>query len=228
MPSKSTPSPGSTKTAETRRELVGAVLAEAGTTYARQAGIRLTNKPAPLWRLLVLSNLISTRIKADIAVRAARELIDAGGGTPKGMGDLTWQQRVDALGRAHYVRYDEGTATRLGECADLARDRYAGDLRRLARDAGERRERVLELLREFPGIGPSGALIFCREAQEVWPFLRPVLDEKALAGATRVGLPETATALAELVDGDDLARFAAALVRIDLNRDLAAKVTASG
>lgn len=27
--------------------------------------------------------------------------------------DATWQQRVDALGRAHYVRYDESTATAL-------------------------------------------------------------------------------------------------------------------
>ncbi|WP_331766022.1 endonuclease [Embleya sp. NBC_00896] len=214
-------------TTDTKDRRVKALLAEAGTTYADEAGIRLADTPAPLWQLLVLSNLTATRIKASIAVHAARELFDAGGGTPERMADLTWQQRVDALGRAHYVRYDEGTATRLGECADLVRARYGGDLRHLARDADMHRDRVEELLQAFPGIGPAGARIFCREAQGIWPFLRPVLDEKALDGAGRVGLPKSPAALAELVGGDDLARFAAALVRVDLDKELADRVKAA-
>ena len=52
-------------------ETVRALLRTAGRTYAEQAGIRLTDKPAPLYRLLVLSVLLSTRISADIAVDAA-------------------------------------------------------------------------------------------------------------------------------------------------------------
>ncbi|MET7303524.1 endonuclease [Embleya sp. NPDC005575] len=214
-------------TTHTEDRRVNALLSEAGTTYAEEAGIRVADTPAPLWQLLVLSNLTATRIKASIAVHAARELFDAGGGTPKGMAELTWQQRVDALGRAHYVRYDEGTATRLGECADLVRERYGGDLRRLARDADKERDRVEELLRAFPGIGPSGARIFCREVQGIWPFLRPVLDRKALDGAGRVGLPQSPEALAELVDGDDLARFAAGLVRVELDKRLVDRVKAA-
>ncbi|MFI6585178.1 endonuclease [Embleya sp. NPDC050493] len=215
-------------TTQTKDRRVHALLSEAGTTHAEEAGIRVADTPAPLWQVLVLSNLTATRIKASIAVHAARELFEAGGGTPAGMAELTWQQRVDALGRAHYVRYDEGTATRLGECADLIRERHGGDLRRLARDADKERDRVEELLREFPGIGPSGARIFCRETQGVWPFLRPVLDGKALDGAARLGLPKSPDALAELVDGDDLARFAAALVRVALDKGLADRVTAAG
>ncbi|GCD95531.1 endonuclease [Embleya hyalina] len=207
------------------RATVRTLLAEAGTTYAEEADVRLADKPAPLWRLLVLSNLAATRIKASIAVAAARELFAAGGGTPTGLAALTWRQRVDALGRAHYVRYDEGTATRLGDCADLIHRRYADDLRRLARDADERPERVRELLREFPGIGPTGAGMFCREAQAVWPFLRPTLDDRALHGAARLDLPTTARGLAALVAADDLARLAAALVRVDLDRHLADRVT---
>ncbi|MDI2124680.1 endonuclease [Yinghuangia seranimata] len=207
-----------------RRTRVEALLAEAGTTYAEEAGIRLADTPAPLWQLLVLANVVSTRIKASIAVHAARELFAAGGRTPAGMAELTWQQRVDALGRAHYVRYDEGTSTRLGACAELVRERYGGDLRRLAREAGEQQARVEELLCEFPGIGPAGARIFCREAQAVWPFLRPVLDEKALEGARRVGLPGSAKALAALVDDDRLAVLAAALVRVALDKALADRV----
>jgi len=113
------------------------LLDEAGRTYADEAGIRLTDQPAPLYRLLVLSVLLSTRIKADIAVAAARELADAGMGTPKAMLEASWQDRVDALGRAHYKRYDESTATALGDGALLLLDEYAGDLRKL-RDRADR------------------------------------------------------------------------------------------
>ncbi|MGW0663964.1 endonuclease [Streptodolium elevatio] len=215
------------RTSDGTRDRVRTLLRLAGSTYAQDAGIRLADKPAPLWQLLVLSNLLSARISADIAVAAARELFRAGGRTPHGMAELTWQQRVDALGRGHYVRYDEGTATRLGECADLVRDRYAGDLRRLAREADDDPARVRELLTEFPGIGPTGAAVFCREAQAVWPFLRPALDRRALAGAERVGLPSDAAKLASLVPDDELSSLAAALVRADRHHDLAEKVTAS-
>ncbi|WP_211232476.1 hypothetical protein [Thermocrispum municipale] len=45
-----------------------------------------------------------------------------------------------------------------------------------------------------------------------------------MSGARAVGLPEDEAKLAALVDGDDLARFTAALVRADLDKDLAAQV----
>jgi hypothetical protein len=70
------------------------------------------------------------------------------------------------------------------------------------------------LLREFHGIGPTGAAVFLREVQAVWPWVRPFLDDRARAGAARVGLPEDG--LAQLVHGDELARFAAGLVRISM------------
>ena len=58
-------------------------------------------------------------------------------GTPKAMLEASWQDRVDALGRAHYKRYDESTATALGDGALLLLDEYAGDLRKL-RDRADR------------------------------------------------------------------------------------------
>ena len=145
----------------------------AGTTYAEQAGIRLHDKPAPLYRLLVLSVLLATRIRADLAVDAARALVDDGMGTPERMAAASWQDRVDALSRAHYRRYDESTATALGEGAELVRSEYGGDLRRLRKNAGGDPKAVRELLTTFPRLGPVGADIFCREAQLVWPELRP-------------------------------------------------------
>lgn len=196
----------------------------AGQTYAQQAGIRLADKPAPLYQLLVLSVLLSTRIKANIAVAAARELYAAGCGTPRGMLRASWQDRVDALGRGHYVRYDESTATALGQGAELVTDRYRGDLRRMRQaadgDVGELERR----LREVPRMGPTGAAIFCREAQAVWPELRPYLDRKALDGAERVGLPDDPAQLAGQVSGAELAALSAALVRMSLDRQLADRV----
>jgi hypothetical protein len=198
------------------RDIVRKLLDLAGRTYAEEAGIKLADKPSPLYRLLVLSVLLSTRISADIAVAAAREL--GRYPTPRKMLDASWQDRVDALGRAHYVRYDESTATALGDGARLLLDEYRGDLRAL-RGGDPRAD-----LRGFPRLGPVGVDIFCREAQLVWPELRPYLDRKTLDGARRVGLPADPNKLAGLVRGGDVVRLSAALVRVALDKKLAAQV----
>ncbi|GAA1767635.1 MULTISPECIES: endonuclease [Streptomonospora] len=210
--------------AKREKDIARQVISEAGGTMAREAGIRLADRPAPLWQLLVLANLASARISADIAAAAARELNEAGGTTPDGMARLTWQQRVDALGRGSYVRYDESTATRLGDCAELARERYGGDLRRIAEEAEGSRTRLAKALQEFKGVGPTGSDIFCREVQHVWPWLRPYVDKLVRKGAARVGLPDDGGALAELVGGDELASLCAGLVRVARRDDLAERV----
>lgn len=189
------------------------LLAEHGRTFADEAGITLRDEPQPLYRLLVLALLSSTRISARIAVAASRELSADGLTSPQAMAHATWQDIVRALGRAHYVRYDESTATALQKGARMLRSRWDGDLRRLREDAGRDPERIRALLQEHPRIGPVGADIFCREAQEVWPELRPAFDSRALAEAERLGLPHTARGLARSVPDADLARLAAALVR---------------
>jgi hypothetical protein len=206
------------------RTILRTLLDRAGTTYAEQAGIRLQDRPAPLYRLLVLSVLLSTRIKADIAVAAARSLADAGMGTPAKMRAASWQERVDALGRASYKRYDESTATALGEGAELLHREYRDDLRRLRDRADGDPGRIRDALTEFPRLGPVGADIFCREAQDVWPSLRPAIDGKALDGARRVGLPTDVDELASLAPGSQLAPLAAALVRVALDKSLADQV----
>ncbi|APE21717.1 MULTISPECIES: hypothetical protein [Streptomyces] len=198
--------------------VIGRLLREHGRTYADEAGIVLHDKPAPLYQLLVLTVLCSVRIRADIATAAARELFSDGLRTPSAMADSSWQQRVDALGRAHYVRYDESTATALGEGARLVLDRYRGDLRQLREEAAGDPDALRGLLREVPRIGPVGAGIFCREAQAVWPELRPYFDERSLTAAARLGLPHTPAGLARHVDPADLSRLAAALIRVSLTR----------
>ena len=100
-----------------------------GRTYAEEGEVGLRDEPAPLYRLLVLATLASTRIRAEVAAAAARELWAAGFTTPQRMRDSTWQQRVDALGRGGYRRYDESTATALAEGAEVVRDRWDDDVR---------------------------------------------------------------------------------------------------
>ena len=193
--------------------VAAAVLDRYGTTFAEEAGIGLADEPAPLFQLLVLAQLLSARIGAGVAVATAAELYAAGWTTPPRLRDAGRGSVVAALGRGGYRRYDERTATQLREMATLVLTRYAGDLRRLADEAGRDVGRAAVLVQEVKGIGPTGAAAFLREVQAVWPWVRPHLDDRARAGARRIGLPDD-DRLAGLVAPDDLARFAAGLVRV--------------
>ncbi|MEU6449301.1 endonuclease [Streptomyces sp. NPDC046979] len=202
-------------------QIVRALVDAHGRTYAEDAGIRLRDTPQPLYRLLVLSHLLSARIRGSIAVATARALYDAGLRNPRRMAGADWQERVDALGRGGYRRYDERTATQLGEAAELLTERWGGDLRRLREEADGDLADMRRLLREFPGVGPTGADIFLREAQLVWPEAGPTLDRKALQGAERLGLPSDPDRLLGLAGTTEPAVLAAALVRAAVDKDVA-------
>ena len=195
-------------------DLARAVLDRYGTPFSDDAGIELEDAPAPLFQLLVLAELLSARIGAGIAVAAAVELRKAGWTTAVSMRDARRPSVIAALGRAGYRRYDERTATQLRDMAELVLDRYGSDLRRLVETAERDVERAARLIQEVNGIGPTGAAVFLREVQAVWPWVRPYLDDRARAGARRIGLGDDATTLADLVEPADLARFAAGLVRV--------------
>ena len=199
------------------------MLFRSGQPDAGLGGVGLADSPAALYQLLVLATLLSARISADIAVAAARELFAAGYRTPRAMSKASRQDRVNALGRGHYKRYDERTATMLGDGANLLTERWRGDLRRLRDEADGSAGKLAALLREFPGIGPAGASIFLREVQGVWPSVAPYVDDKVQAGARELGLPADAEALA-LLAGADPAQLAAGLVRVTLTKNAAAEV----
>lgn len=197
----------------TARDMARRVLDRYGQSFADEAGIALTDEPAPLFQLLVLAQLLSARISAGIAIAAAHELHAAGWTTAQRVRDAPRSRVVAALGRAGYRRYDERTATQVREMGELVLERYGGDLRRLAEASGRDVGAAAHLVQEVKGIGPTGAAVFLREVQVVWPWVRPYLDDRARAGASRLGLPDDGR-LAELVEPRDLARFAAALVRV--------------
>lgn len=195
-----------------------------GTTYAEEAGITLRDKPSPLWQLLVLALLLSARIDAKIACRSARELSRSGWRTPQRMRDSTWQHRVDALGRGGYRRYDERTATQLGEAADLVLGRWKGDLRRMHAEAGSDVEDLCYAVQSVKGIGPAGAAIFLREVQGVWPDIHPFADLQATNGAERLRMPDSAAGLARQVPQEQFHRLVALCVRAHHDDDLATEM----
>jgi endonuclease III len=205
--------------ADSSKELVGRLLKQAGTTYAEEAGIRLKDQPMPAFQLLTLCMLASKPIDATIAMNAARELFLAGLRTPQGVLKADRATMIRAFGRAHYVRYDESSATRLTDIASVVRDEYGGDLRKLADRGGHDVKATARLLKQFKGIGDTGADIFLREIQDVWTWVRPYFDKRAIAAARGMGLPASLDELGALAPRDN-ARLAAALVRVSLDDDL--------
>jgi endonuclease III len=191
----------------------------AGTTYAAEAGVRISDKPMPLFQLLVLCMLASKPIDAAIAMRAGHELFSDGLRTPKAVLDSDRQTMIDAFGRAHYVRYDESSATRLTEIAQLVLDEYSGDLREIARRSHEDVDAAKRMLKKFKGIGDTGADIYLREVQDVWPWVRPYFDKRATRAAKALGLPSDPKKLGALAPRAN-ARLAAALVRASLDDDV--------
>lgn len=177
-------------------------------TFAEEAGISLSDAPAPLFQLLTLCMLQAKPIKASVAVRAARGLFGAGLTTPGAMRAARRPTLIRIFGSTGYKRYDESTATRLRAMSASLLDDHGGDLRTLRPGAPA----SLEI---FDGVGPACALMFAREAQGVWPELAPVFDAKALQGADKLGLSTDPADLAGL--SDDLPRLAAHLVRVALS-----------
>lgn len=210
-----------------QRDVVHALLDRAGTTYAAEANIKLDDKPAPLFQLLMLTELLSARIPADIAIAATAELVRSGYRSARQVAAADRRELLDALGRGHYRRYDERTASQLGSTATTALDKYHGDLRELAEECDHDARRAGELIRQFTGIGPTGGNIFLREVQEVWPWVRPYFDERALRGAERIDLPPDPAELARMTPPAGTAEFAAALVRVGLDDGLAGEVRAA-
>ncbi|MFB1298316.1 endonuclease [Mycobacterium sp. pW049] len=204
-------------------ELIRRLLDEAGTTYAEEAGITLADKPMPLFELLVLCMLASKPIDATIATKAAKEIFGEKLRTPDAVLDADRTTMIEAFGRAGYARYDESSADRLVDIATFLRDEYRGDMRTLASCADHDVSKTKQLLKDFKGIGDTGADIYLREVQDVWPWARPHFDQRALGAAKDLGLPTDAEKLGKLA-GDNCAPLAAALVRVSLDDGLREKV----
>jgi endonuclease III len=206
------------------KQVVRRLLKVAGTTYASEAGVRVSDKPMPLFQLLVLCMLASKPIDAAIAMRAGRELFSDGLRTPKAVLASDRRTMIRAFGRAHYVRYDESSASRLSDIAQRVVDEYSGDLREMALRSAQDIDAAKRMLKQFKGIGNTGADIYLREVQDVWTWVRPYFDSRAVRAAKALKLPTEPRKLGALAPRAN-ARLAAALVRASLDDDLRQRVT---
>ena len=151
-----------------------AFLREHGTTYAEAAGIELADKPSPLFELLVLTMLSSTRISADIAVKP-RGSCSAPAGAPQrcstrrgGSGSRRWAAATDAT---------TSTATRLEELSRMVLDEYGGDLRRIRPQGENAADDLAKVIASFPASarpGPGSSAARCRT------WAGPYFDDRAL------------------------------------------------
>ena len=86
--------------------------------------------------------------------------------SPDRLARLSHRQLVAILGKAHYVRYDESTATRLSALALKLVNEYGGSFSSMYRADNDRHAFERRLL-EFDGVGPKTVEIFMRDAAPV-------------------------------------------------------------
>jgi endonuclease III len=96
--------------------------------------------------------------------------------TPRKLARCTHRELVAMLGEAHYVRYDESTASRLLTLAHKLNNEYAGKMRNIVEVSADRREFEKRLL-AFDGVGPKTVEIFMREAGDVIFWTHTIFGE---------------------------------------------------
>jgi hypothetical protein len=136
-------------------------------SYARRLHIDLASKnEKELFKWFLACLLFGRPIQTAIAERAYQELVAAQLTSPNAVLRAGWDKLVGLLDRAHYVRYDFSTATKLLEiCRELKR-RY-GTLTNLLAQARTASE-LSRTLQEFKYIGPVTTRTFLQEVRPIW------------------------------------------------------------
>ncbi|HCT84271.1 MAG: endonuclease [Candidatus Margulisiibacteriota bacterium] len=201
-----------------KQKTINLLLQKYTTTFAADVGIKIDNSPTELFKLFCSALLFSTRIRSDIAVKAAKELFAAGWTSPQKMIEASWQQRVEALDRAGYARYDESTSSKLEENSRKIINHYHGDLNQLREAAHHDPQQERQLLKQFNGIGDVGTDIFFREIQSIWEELFPFADQKAIQAAKELGLADNTQMLSELVERNNFIHLVDSLVKTNINK----------
>jgi len=136
-------------------------------SYAQRLQIDLASrKEKELFKWFLACLLFGKPIQTEIAEQALRELIAARLTSPTAIQQAGWDRLVYLLDRAHYVRYDFSTATKLLEVSEELKRRY-GTLTNLLAQAKTAAE-LSRKLQEFKHIGPVTARIFLREVRPIW------------------------------------------------------------
>ena len=122
---------------------------------------------AGLFKWLLASFLMGKRIQGAIAAKAYQVIVEQHQcDTPQKIAHRTHRQLVVMLGQAHYVRYDETTASRLLALAKKLNGDYGGKVSNIVAASADR-QALEKRLTEFEGVGPKTVEIFMREAAAV-------------------------------------------------------------
>ena len=136
-------------------------------SYARRLRIDLASKnEEELFKWFLACLLFGKPIQTAIAEQAYQELVAARLTSPSAVLRAGWDKLVRLLDRAHYVRYDFSTATKLLEVCQELKRRY-GTLTNLLAQARTASE-LSRKLQVFKHIGPVTARIFLREIGTIW------------------------------------------------------------
>jgi endonuclease III len=201
--------------------------------FSTELGINVAQGPEERQKWLLAALLFGAPISGKLAARTYRIMATHGVLSPDAVLARGWDGLVVLLDEGGYTRYDFKTATKLLAAMTTLKERYHGDLERLAaaaRDAVDLEQRLLELA---SGIGPATVNIFLRELRGIWPKAQPPLGPLAQLAGEHLGLlppglppPVAWEALAthwatQPVAGYQLTDLEAALVR--LGRDFCRK-----
>lgn len=122
---------------------------------------------AGLFKWLLASFLMGKRIQGPIAAHAYQVIVEKHHrDTSHKLATCTHRQLVMMLGEAHYVRYDETTASRLLALANKMNAEYHGKVSNIVAASADCKA-FEKRLSEFEGIGPKTIEIFMREAAAV-------------------------------------------------------------
>jgi hypothetical protein len=136
-------------------------------SYSRKLRINLASRrEEELFKWFLACLLFGKPIQTEIAEQAYHELVDAGLTSADAIVRAGWDKLVLLLDRAHYVRYDFSTATKLLEVSQELTRRY-GTVSKLLSNARTAAD-LSRKLQEFKHIGPVTARIFLRDIRPVW------------------------------------------------------------
>jgi hypothetical protein len=207
----------SAEAAELARVLIGRL----GGRFSAELGIDVDAGDAEVDKWFVAATLFGTRISTTVAERAFRVLDERGISRITQASERTWNELVELLDAAGYVRYDFRTATRLQDLATAVRDRWGGSAAEIGRRLTDP-DALSAALDDLPGWGPVTVGLFLPELRGVWPGARLPLDRRAAEAALHLGwLTATDGALEQVGTiavraGFDARDLDAALVRLAL------------
>ena len=134
--------------------------------YARELDIDLASgRESEYFKWFLACLLFGKPIQQEVAKRAYLELVQDGITSPEAILKADWDKLVEILDRAHYVRYDFSTATKLLDVSKALKEKYGtfGALLKQSKTIDELSSR----LQEFKGVGPKTVEIFLRDMEPV-------------------------------------------------------------